>query len=200
MNNEAKTSPPPRSFITTTQLDCSSASSMALTALVLLSALFFLAFFSICARRSLFPNSPSSPSSSSSSSRLRRSLLPISNPNRHRPAACLGVDPEILKAMTVVRFGRGEEWCVVCLGELAEKEMVKVIAGCGHGFHPACIDAWLRIHGSCPLCRCSEILGFRDGDRGGEEDEEKRRTMGRSRSGEWSRIKGTVFLRRTSSF
>ncbi|KAH7690775.1 Zinc finger RING/FYVE/PHD-type protein [Dioscorea alata] len=180
MNNETKTSPP-RFFITASTT--TTASSMALTALFLISALFFLAFFSICARRLLSP---------SSSTHLRRSPLPISNPNRNR-----GVDPEILKAMTVVRIERGEEWCVVCLGELAEKEMVKVIAGCGHGFHPACIDAWLGIHGSCPLCRCTEILEFGDGDGGGEE---KRRAMGRSRSGEWSRIERTMFLRRTCSF
>lgn len=48
----------------------------------------------------------------------------------------------------------------------------------GHGFHPACIDAWLGIHGSCPLCRCMEILGFgngdgdEDGDGGGEEEDD----------------------------
>ncbi|KAJ0967144.1 hypothetical protein J5N97_024061 [Dioscorea zingiberensis] len=173
---------------TTAQAD---SSSMAVTALVLVSALFFLAFFSVFARRFFSPhNQPSS--------HPRRATLPLTHPNRLPRAACLGVDAATLKAMPVLRFSGGETWCVVCLGGLEEKEKVKVIPGCGHVFHPACIDAWLGMHGSCPLCRCSEIVGFGDGDGGGGEVEEKR--IGRSRSGEWTRIERMVFLRRTCSF
>ncbi|KAI3462933.1 hypothetical protein Pfo_019596 [Paulownia fortunei] len=46
--------------------------------------------------------------------------------------------------------------CPICLaeyevnGEVEVKEMP-----CGHKFHSGCIDKWLGIHGSCPVCRFS---------------------------------------------
>ena len=45
--------------------------------------------------------------------------------------------------------------CPICLGELAEGDKVKALPVCGHGFHPECVDAWLRARASCPLCRAS---------------------------------------------
>lgn len=76
--------------------------------------------------------------------------------------------------------------CVVCLDEFEEDKELKVIPGCGHLFHPQCIDAWLVSHGSCPVCRCSQLFGttVREGEgrgdvcvdavgeSGGEEEEE----------------------------
>lgn len=51
--------------------------------------------------------------------------------------------------------------CVICLGEFEGGEdreaMVKVIPGCRHAFHPACIDRWLRSNVSCPLCRRTDL-------------------------------------------
>ncbi|RCV27974.1 hypothetical protein SETIT_5G368500v2 [Setaria italica] len=45
--------------------------------------------------------------------------------------------------------------CPICLGELVEGDKVKALPRCGHGFHPECVDAWLRAQASCPLCRAS---------------------------------------------
>ncbi|XP_024010765.1 putative RING-H2 finger protein ATL21A isoform X2 [Eutrema salsugineum] len=45
--------------------------------------------------------------------------------------------------------------CPICLSEYASKETVRCIPECDHCFHAGCIDAWLKIHGSCPLCRNS---------------------------------------------
>uniref|UniRef100_A0A0E0C9U0 RING-type E3 ubiquitin transferase n=1 Tax=Oryza meridionalis TaxID=40149 RepID=A0A0E0C9U0_9ORYZ len=49
----------------------------------------------------------------------------------------------------------GAAQCSICLGEFEEGEKVKALPLCGHGFHPECVDAWLRSRPSCPLCRSS---------------------------------------------
>ncbi|KAL8044083.1 hypothetical protein ABFX02_08G023900 [Erythranthe guttata] len=47
--------------------------------------------------------------------------------------------------------------CAICLSEYevnAGEELVKEMP-CRHKFHSGCIDKWLGIHGSCPVCRFS---------------------------------------------
>ncbi|KAJ1255292.1 hypothetical protein BS78_K266900 [Paspalum vaginatum] len=46
-----------------------------------------------------------------------------------------------------------EQACSVCLSELADGEAVRVLTGCRHCFHAACIDKWLRERRTCPNCR-----------------------------------------------
>ncbi|CAN6236044.1 unnamed protein product [Urochloa humidicola] len=53
----------------------------------------------------------------------------------------------------------GPEECAICLAEFEEGEAVRVLPTCGHGFHAACIDKWLRGHSTCPSCR--RILSLR---------------------------------------
>jgi hypothetical protein len=43
--------------------------------------------------------------------------------------------------------------CVVCLSQISHGEKLRVLPLCNHGFHVHCIDAWLKYHPSCPLCR-----------------------------------------------
>ncbi|KAK3130560.1 hypothetical protein QOZ80_6BG0495090 [Eleusine coracana subsp. coracana] len=44
--------------------------------------------------------------------------------------------------------------CAVCLEEVQAGEMVRqLLPACGHLFHADCVDAWLRSHRTCPLCR-----------------------------------------------
>ncbi|KAK8455561.1 hypothetical protein SEVIR_4G139600v4 [Setaria viridis] len=43
--------------------------------------------------------------------------------------------------------------CVVCLQELEDGDVVRVLPPCRHFFHGRCIDAWLCAHSSCPVCR-----------------------------------------------
>ncbi|KAG8075593.1 hypothetical protein GUJ93_ZPchr0006g42833 [Zizania palustris] len=49
--------------------------------------------------------------------------------------------------------GRAAVECVVCLQELADGDVVRVLPACRHFFHGSCIDLWLRAHSTCPVCR-----------------------------------------------
>jgi hypothetical protein len=45
--------------------------------------------------------------------------------------------------------------CAVCLSEFGEREAGRLLPGCGHGFHEACIVTWLQLNSTCPLCRAA---------------------------------------------
>ncbi|XP_061358248.1 putative RING-H2 finger protein ATL21A [Gastrolobium bilobum] len=48
-----------------------------------------------------------------------------------------------------------DKTCPICLSEYIPKETVKTIPECGHCFHSQCIDEWLPLNASCPICRTS---------------------------------------------
>ncbi|KAI3886812.1 hypothetical protein MKW98_017164 [Papaver atlanticum] len=44
--------------------------------------------------------------------------------------------------------------CSICLSEYRSTETLKIIPPpCNHYFHAKCIDPWLRMHTTCPVCR-----------------------------------------------
>ncbi|XWS48538.1 hypothetical protein CRYUN_Cryun13aG0086700 [Craigia yunnanensis] len=45
--------------------------------------------------------------------------------------------------------------CPICLSEYWPKETLKSIPQCQHCFHAHCIDEWLRLNATCPICRNS---------------------------------------------
>ncbi|KAF7804217.1 RING-H2 finger protein ATL70 [Senna tora] len=47
--------------------------------------------------------------------------------------------------------------CSICLGDYKAKDMLRLLPDCGHMFHLKCIDPWLRLHPTCPLCRTSPV-------------------------------------------
>ncbi|CAN1168205.1 E3 ubiquitin-protein ligase At4g11680 [Linum perenne] len=42
--------------------------------------------------------------------------------------------------------------CCICLNEYEDEEELKELP-CGHVFHVECVDKWLKINASCPLCK-----------------------------------------------
>ncbi|XP_047042704.1 RING-H2 finger protein ATL63-like [Lolium rigidum] len=46
-----------------------------------------------------------------------------------------------------------DEHCAVCLGEMEDGELGRLLPACRHVFHVGCIDAWLRLSSTCPVCR-----------------------------------------------
>lgn len=47
--------------------------------------------------------------------------------------------------------------CSICLAEYKDCETLRLLPECRHIFHASCIDAWLRLHASCPMCRASPL-------------------------------------------
>ncbi|CDY28910.1 BnaA02g25660D [Brassica napus] len=46
--------------------------------------------------------------------------------------------------------------CIVCFGNYNQHNYLCTLT-CGHSFHFACIDQWLRRNISCPICRESNL-------------------------------------------
>ena len=59
--------------------------------------------------------------------------------------------------------GAGAE-CAVCIAELRDGDAARALPRCGHRFHAACVDAWLRRrHTACPLCRAGVVVAAAEG-------------------------------------
>ncbi|KAJ6703456.1 RING-H2 FINGER PROTEIN ATL20-LIKE [Salix viminalis] len=45
--------------------------------------------------------------------------------------------------------------CPICLSEYQPKDTLRTIPDCSHYFHANCVDEWLKMNATCPLCRKS---------------------------------------------
>lgn len=45
--------------------------------------------------------------------------------------------------------------CPICLSDYQPKEALRTIPECNHYFHAKCVDEWLTMNATCPLCRNS---------------------------------------------
>ena len=84
------------------------------------------------------------------------------------PSSCdrcrSGLSGSAVGALPAVRFGdtggagvgagRATE-CAVCLGAVEEGETALALPCCTHAFHARCVDAWLRLRPTCPVCRAT---------------------------------------------
>ncbi|GMI99239.1 hypothetical protein HRI_003593200 [Hibiscus trionum] len=69
--------------------------------------------------------------------------------NKPGPAPASRASIEAMRRMKVEESG-GD--CSICLEEFQVDEEAREMP-CKHVFHSGCIEKWLRIHGSCPVCR-----------------------------------------------
>lgn len=63
------------------------------------------------------------------------------------PKTLLGESGRLLKP--------NDNTCAICLSEYEPKETLRSIPECNHYFHADCIDEWLKMNGTCPVCRNS---------------------------------------------
>ncbi|KAL2534523.1 putative RING-H2 finger protein ATL71 [Abeliophyllum distichum] len=47
--------------------------------------------------------------------------------------------------------------CSICLADYKNSDMLRGLPDCGHLFHLRCVDPWLRLHPTCPVCRTSPM-------------------------------------------
>lgn len=47
------------------------------------------------------------------------------------------------------------EACAICLSEMVVGDALSRMPACGHHYHRACLDEWLRVRAVCPLCNRS---------------------------------------------
>ncbi|GJZ69438.1 RING-H2 finger protein ATL52-like protein [Tanacetum coccineum] len=82
----------------------------------------------------------------------------------------VGVDEKTLKIIPIIAYKGNEDnqcenECAVCLGDLEDGDMVRLLPICKHLFHVKCIDEWFVGHTSCPVCRVP-VVGPDDEIRG----------------------------------
>lgn len=121
---------------------------MAIIIAVLITALFFMGFFSIYVRRW---------SQSGTGGSVRATL----SMRARRAAAARGLDATAIDALPTLAYsevkdlhiGKGALECAVCLNEFEDDETLRLLPKCDHVFHLECIDMWLASHTTCPVCR-----------------------------------------------
>ncbi|GAB2287801.1 hypothetical protein Dimus_022161 [Dionaea muscipula] len=67
-----------------------------------------------------------------------------------------------IESITVATVSEEGVECTICLDEFVVGGEAKVMP-CKHRFHGSCIDKWLKLHGSCPVCR-SQFPAKEEGD------------------------------------
>ncbi|KAK8641382.1 hypothetical protein V6N13_010790 [Hibiscus sabdariffa] len=135
---------------------------MALTVVVLLTALSLMGLFSIYLRR--FSEDPTA-----HLSRRRRyrggggplNSFPFPSDLHHVSAPHRGLDPTTLRSLPVYSYRGNAKYqvdCPICLSEFEENQCLKTIPHCQHVFHVECIDTWLSSQVSCPVCRGTRLF------------------------------------------
>ncbi|KAJ8428273.1 hypothetical protein Cgig2_009972 [Carnegiea gigantea] len=50
-----------------------------------------------------------------------------------------------------------ETCCSICLVDYKGDDIIRALPECCHVFHVKCVDPWLRLHPTCPVCRTSPL-------------------------------------------
>ncbi|XP_043698352.1 RING-H2 finger protein ATL70-like [Telopea speciosissima] len=63
--------------------------------------------------------------------------------------------PKVLYSQAKLRKDTTASCCSICLADYKGTDMLRLLPYCGHLFHVKCVDPWLRLHPTCPVCRNS---------------------------------------------
>ncbi|XP_042475235.1 E3 ubiquitin-protein ligase ATL31-like [Macadamia integrifolia] len=124
--------------------------STAILIVIIMTAFFILAFFSIYVGQCCGPQTVGS-------IHLNRVGGGISR-RRNQGLDLAVIDTFPTFAYSYVKdhkLGKGALECAVCLSEFEDEDTLRLLPSCDHVFHPDCIDAWLSKHTTCPVCRAN---------------------------------------------
>ncbi|PKI56053.1 putative RING-H2 finger protein ATL69 [Punica granatum] len=101
------------------------------------------------------------------SSALRTGPSPIrddtaSSGNLPPEVVVVGLDGSVIESYPKIVLGESKRLpkpnnglCSICLSDYKPRDTVRCVPECNHCFHAECVDAWLRMSGTCPMCRSS---------------------------------------------
>ncbi|KAK6289976.1 hypothetical protein POUND7_001517 [Theobroma cacao] len=77
----------------------------------------------------------------------------------------LGLDEETIKSYPKLLYSEAKlhnkdstsSCCSICLADYKSSDTLRLLPDCNHLFHLKCVDPWLRLHPTCPVCRTSPI-------------------------------------------
>ncbi|KAI4384839.1 hypothetical protein MLD38_002940 [Melastoma candidum] len=87
----------------------------------------------------------------------QQASMPEPLPN---PRLVMGLNGAVIESYPKIVLGESrrlpkpnDSTCPICLLDYQAKETLRTIPECNHCFHAACIDEWLHLNASCPVCR-----------------------------------------------
>lgn len=74
----------------------------------------------------------------------------------------VGLDEPTIESYPKFTYGSScsdsiSEPCPICLSKYKRNETLRSMPECEHFFHAKCVDEWLRVSATCPLCRNSPL-------------------------------------------
>ncbi|GMI98432.1 Arabidopsis Toxicos en Levadura 68 [Hibiscus trionum] len=132
--------------------------------LLLLSTLLLASY--ICFRSSASPRAfTPNPTTSNSDGIILPRIVFVAEDEESENIA-VGLDQAVINSYPKFRFSKESAaacssnlntTCSICLCEYKDSEMLRMMPECRHYFHAFCIDVWLKLNGSCPVCRNSPL-------------------------------------------
>ena len=59
--------------------------------------------------------------------------------------------------LEVMEPGNASVLCTICQNACEPGSVIQTLRQCRHRYHPVCIQRWLVLHNSCPVCRTSLV-------------------------------------------
>ncbi|XP_058085459.1 RING-H2 finger protein ATL70-like [Magnolia sinica] len=89
-------------------------------------------------------------------------------PAQHQPSVAdneVGLDEATLLSYPTLLYSHAKiqnkditsSCCSICLADYKDTDMLRLLPDCSHIFHVKCVDNWLRLHPTCPVCRTSPL-------------------------------------------
>ncbi|KAG1365488.1 putative RING-H2 finger protein ATL69 [Cocos nucifera] len=134
--------------------------AIAVGLLVLVSTIMLASY--VCVRVKGNNSSPSSTAVAPSSTTVSTASIAGGSPSDVATFVVVGLDRPTIEAYYPKFVYKAEMAappgpCPICLAEYEGGEALRRVPECGHCFHAACVDEWLRVSATCPLCRSSPV-------------------------------------------